>query len=169
MNTESARKVSEFTTVLQRDGKSQAKVVGVPGHEGKRYQVIICRDSGLSVECNQDTPIGIVPCKGNSKSICYHCLAAIIKAASEKNQEVAFCDSYTKASKLLQVKKAGVIVKLTSWQSKKEVWLVVTGNLPEKKKPQTQMASDEFMALMEQHKADLEAIYDEHAYNTYRY
>lgn len=130
MNTREARQVTNFTSILQTDNSGKPKVISVPGHNGRNYEVIVRRDNGLSVECRQNTgPCGHIDCKGNSKSICYHSLAAIIRCAKEQNQEVAICESYQAASRLMQIKKNDkpVIVRLTSRQSGKVAYLVVTG------------------------------------------
>lgn len=67
---------------------------------------------------------GLCNCKGNEKTVCYHSMAAIIKAAELKNQTVVFFDNFSQA--LNYSKLGGKLVKVQSTQgNKKHGWIVV--------------------------------------------
>jgi hypothetical protein len=46
MNKQSAKQATEFIQVLNRDREGRASVVSVPGHQGRRYTVILKRKPG---------------------------------------------------------------------------------------------------------------------------
>lgn len=100
--TTKARAAAMFGKVSERDAQGRVKVVLVPGSEAKLYQVIIRRsENSLTTECNLQTSMGNVPCKGNTKStVCYHSMAALLLASEEKNVDVSFCDNSDDAKRL---------------------------------------------------------------------
>ena len=130
MNKSSAFNASEFCHTLQSDSKGRAKSISVPGHKGKSYRVILRRESllgSITAECSLTTSNGDKPCKGNSHSICYHSLAALIHAADCAGCEISLCESEKSAMLLKNI--GGDVIKAASYTSGKSVWLVV--NLPE--------------------------------------
>lgn len=89
--TTKARASAMFAKVQERDAEKRVKVVLVPGSECKIYQVIIRRnDNHISCECNCQTSLGNVACKGNDKTVCYHSMAALVVASGDV--EISFCD-----------------------------------------------------------------------------
>lgn len=89
--TTKARAAALFGKVTERDAQGRAKVVLVPGSEAKLYQIIIRRnDNHISCECNCQTSLGNVACKGNGKTVCYHSMAALVVASGDV--EISFCD-----------------------------------------------------------------------------
>lgn len=124
MNTVSARAVREFVRVTERDQFGQVKVVEMPGHGGRRYQVILRRKGCyITAECRQDLGgYGYGDCKGNSNSgsPCYHSLSAVQKAAGEKRLTIAWCKSQADAQRLVNL--GGTIICVRSHQGAGEAW-----------------------------------------------
>src|ERR1700690_3042554 len=78
MNTRSAKKVVEFCHVAVCDSVGRAEIIVVPGHELKQYQVSIKRTkSSLTCYCAEREE---GQCKGNEHGVCYHVVAALLKA-----------------------------------------------------------------------------------------
>jgi hypothetical protein len=121
MNTKSARNASEFVYILSRDKNGKARTAIVPGHEGKRYHVILRRAAGcISGECHVYTEHGIGDaCKGNTHGLCYHVLAAMIYS-SEQCGSLAVCASESDAKRRAHL--GGDAVRLQSCQSNKIAW-----------------------------------------------
>lgn len=81
----------------------------------------------VNCKCLEHTGKGMIDCKGNSKTICYHSMAAIIKAAESKGQKVYFFDNFSQA--LNYSKLGGKLVKVQSEQGNKaHGWIVVKEN-----------------------------------------
>ena len=82
-----ARAVASLSVVKSRDKFGRVRSLTAPGHDCYRL-VLISRVSSdpfpkLAVECNRQTPIGLVPCEGNGRkggNLCYHSIGAIEKA-----------------------------------------------------------------------------------------
>ena len=121
MNTQKDLAAVPFAKVLTRDTEKHVKSVLVPGSECKTYLVILRRDGTLSTECLLRTPVGDIPCQGNSKTLCYHSRAALRVAAGVRR--IHFCELWTDAERLSHT--GGKVAKVTSRQSSKEVWMVV--------------------------------------------
>jgi len=122
-----AKSSAKFSQVVKRDTQNRPVVVNVPGHEGRRYDVIIFRykEGDLPVlrcECLHSIQ-GQVHCAGGSKSFCYHCAAAVMVAVAESKKQVVFCQSEAKARKLSNL--GGMVVKCVSRISGVAVWAVV--------------------------------------------
>jgi len=102
MNTQSARKASEFCRVMSFDKHNKPHVIIVPGHDGAQYRVIIRREKGLTVECHKVLGnLGFEACPGNSNGhICYHAMAALLYAAELAEQQVALCEKSASAMRL---------------------------------------------------------------------
>lgn len=68
------------------------------------------------------------PCKGNSHTLCYHSMAAIIKGANLKNCSVKFFDNFSDAYLTSIID--GKLIKVQSTQGKRAYgWIVVTSSL----------------------------------------
>lgn len=81
----------------------------------------------VNCKCLEHTEKGMEDCKGNNKTVCYHSMAAIIKAASDKGQKVYFFDNFSQA--LNYSKLGGKLVKVQSEQGNKSYgWIVVKEN-----------------------------------------
>ncbi len=126
MNTSEARAAAKFAAVLQRDKQGRVRSVIVPGHEGKQYQVIIRREfsTGISVECLLSTNAGhVAQCAGNSHSICYHALAALIKAVGDRR--ILF--SVNNAKRVARLMPNSKVVLIESRQSHTRAYMIVAG------------------------------------------
>ena len=106
-----AKMAAEFA-VVTKNKAGQVKKVDLPGHDGKRYMVIVKRTSdGIHTDCYVATrQIGSVPCKGNEHATCYHTLAAVVVAAKQMNGEVRFAETEIAADKLARF--GGKVVKV---------------------------------------------------------
>jgi len=106
-----AKMAAEFA-VVTKNKAGQVKKVDLPGHDGKRYMVIVKRTSdGIHTDCYVETKqIGSVPCKGNEHATCYHTLAAVVVAAKQMNGEVRFAETEIAADKLARF--GGKVVKV---------------------------------------------------------
>ena len=82
-----ARAVASLAVVKSRDKFGRVRSLTAPGHSCYRL-VLISRVSNtpypqLSVECNRQTPIGLVPCEGNGRkggNLCYHSIGGVESA-----------------------------------------------------------------------------------------
>lgn len=125
MNTQSAKKVQEFTTIIKRDVDGCARVLTMPGHNMRQYQVTLSRTNGTMVaSCQTDAGAW---CKGNTGHICYHVLAAIMKAAENKGCRVIFPRSGVKgdAGRLVNLHNGARLLHIKSSQSTSEGWGIV--------------------------------------------
>ena len=123
-----ARMIAELNLigVLSRDPEDRIRSAIVPGTDGKRYHVILRRNNGaMTTECRLEVNGGNEPCKGNSRTVCYHSIAALTLCAIEAKKEVAFCND--KASADLRARISGEINTVRSFQSidAKTIWMVV--------------------------------------------
>lgn len=122
--TPKARACATFAKIVERDAQGRVKVALVPGSECKIYQVIIRRNGHISVECNCQTSLGNVPCKGNGgPTICYHSMAALLVASESAGAEVSFCDNEADARKLENLGRT--VTRITSHQGNGVIWLAV--------------------------------------------
>jgi len=85
------------------------------------------RGSFLCNRCYQDpfSPGRIVmkKCEGNQRTVCYHCLAAMVKLAKGRRMTVQFVDSRKKAQALSRM---GTVVEMHGeGQPKPKVWAVM--------------------------------------------
>ena len=117
MNTSEARRVAPFTGVIETSG-DKPSVLAVPGHDGRTYNVRLHRARRLTYWCG---------CQGATRGVCYHGMAAVIRAA----QEGGYCVSWTgkgddgraKAHRLVNL--GGQVLSLTSERSRVSAWAVV--------------------------------------------
>ena len=94
-----ARAAAKFAQIITRDRNSKPIKISVPGHEGRKYSVILKRNGKEAVaECLLDEKFGSSPCP--SHSICYHIKAAVIAAAEDAGYSVAFTKTREDAYKL---------------------------------------------------------------------
>lgn len=120
MNTAEARKIKDFATIV-RDEPDGAKIVKVPGHNGRSYFVrvtsrtVTCRFVGKRGERMSCPSTG-------SGTICYHALAAYEKVHSN----ILWCETEEDARKLENLGKHRVEVRSTQDSSAK-AWAVLEG------------------------------------------
>lgn len=145
--------------IVEHDRDGRAKVLVVPGSEGKRYEVIIRRNGKMTTECRLDTGIGYRPCKGNNHSVCYHSIAALIVAAQERECEVAICRTEGEAK--LRTRIDGRKFEVTNFHGEgNPVWLVVNGceDAREESTPVVEMTEEE---RAEKARLDYQALWGE--------
>lgn len=118
-----ARYAVHFAKVAQRNSNGQASKVLVPGSEMKRYETILRRNGCIECECNLETGSGYNRCNGNSVSICYHSICALIVAAETRGKVVSFCEFEDDARRLAHT--GGDAYQVKSSQSQKSLWMVV--------------------------------------------
>ncbi len=122
---ERAKAGLNFAHVVAKDELSRARHVSVPGSDGKSYDVFIHRSGNcLECECQLVTGYGNLDCQGNTRSVCYHSLMAVMVAAKEHKMKIAFCGRDERAAQRLS-HLGGRVVKIRSRQSGREVWGVV--------------------------------------------
>jgi len=85
------------------------------------------RGSFLCNRCYRDGTApggnGMSKCEGNQRTVCYHCLAAMVKLAKGRRMTVQFVDSRKKAQALSRL---GTVVEMHGeGQSKAKVWAVM--------------------------------------------
>jgi hypothetical protein len=103
MNLESARKAAEFATMVKIVGTERtttAPVYRVPGHGGRTYYVrleLVGNDIYTTCKRKDGTA-----CPGNSKTVCYHSLAAII--AHTGDLPTKFCETREDAERVSRIK-----------------------------------------------------------------
>lgn len=119
-----AKKLQGFIQILDRDKTGKPCKLNVPGHEGRRYTVILRRQKGkLLAECLHSEASSNWPCEGSNKSICYHCLAAIIATAADSGKKVTFFEEYKDAKNYSNF--GGVVCLVEGWKSHKQLFMVV--------------------------------------------
>lgn len=134
MNVQSARNAKEFVQVLKSDSEGRPQMFLVPGHRGRRYRIVLERNSGLQAFCYRGKgTLGNEPedhtCDGNSHAVCYHVLAACLVAAEVQGKTLSWCDSQADAKRLARV--GGKVFTVKSAQSGTSAWGVVRGGEPE--------------------------------------
>jgi hypothetical protein len=66
---------------------------------------------------------GMQKCEGNTRTVCYHCLAAMVKLAKGRRMTVQFVDSRAKAQALSRM---GTVVEMHGeGQAEPKVWAVM--------------------------------------------
>ena len=128
---EEARAAERFISVLRRDGKNRPTILSVPGHEGKRYTVVLVRDDvakTVRVKCLHSGNVSDI-CEGNYRSVCYHSFAAIMFCAVEAGFSVKIFDNEADAKKAGKAENRIQVVGHTSGK----VFFAVLKKLPEKK------------------------------------
>lgn len=86
------RAAAELATIQATDRQGRVKSVSVPGHTVYR-KVLVSRISSspypvLAAECLMVVPVGLVPCKGNWRTVCYHGLGAVECAVTHAGAKV---------------------------------------------------------------------------------
>ena len=117
MNTSDARAVAGFVGI-DKVVSGVPVSLSVPGHDGRQYRVELERDRVLSYWCG---------CKGASHSVCYHGLAAAIKAATERGYTLTWTQNKSDARRLANL--GGRVISLTSSRSKVRAWGVLKGEV----------------------------------------
>jgi len=117
VNTDSAKKIAEFATIVRRD-PGNVVIVRVPGHNGNIYFVKVTE---RTVACKRSNG---TPCPSiGSGSLCYHELAAWEKV---HGPVVAWCDSEVKAKKLENLGNHTIEIRSTQGRGAK-AWAVKKG------------------------------------------
>ena len=110
--------------ILTRDKAGNVKTVRVQGGT-ETYKVIVRRDNNqLSAECLRESPLGYIPCAGNTHSFCYHSIAALRTAAKDATRILRLSEKGKGALQLMQ-RCGGRLLPLRSWQSGKVIWGLV--------------------------------------------
>ncbi|TEU12796.1 MAG: hypothetical protein E3J25_06670 [Anaerolineales bacterium] len=126
---------ADMVGILRRSGNRQ-RAWRMPSASalGSWYEVFaLFKRNGDSVRasflCNRCHPdlVGVDPamykCEGNQRTVCYHCLAAMVKLAKGRRMTVQFVDSRKKAHALSRL---GTVVEMHGeGQPKAKVWAVM--------------------------------------------
>lgn len=120
-----AKSAAKFAAVADRTYNNHIKSVIVPGHDGKQYLVIFTFQAGeIAMECHTKTGVGLIPCKGGNVAVCYHMMAAIVRAAEESKKSVSFCQTQDVAERLAKL--GGKVFKLVSRKNpENNLWAVI--------------------------------------------
>ena len=121
-----ARCAAEFCYVgTERNGKIHT--VFVPGHEGKKYFVILKRDEkGLILECQHILPhSNAFLCPGGCKTVCYHQMAAVMFVAQQAGYRTAITETLGDAIRFTHLHDGATISRLMSKHAKDKVLFVV--------------------------------------------
>ena len=110
--------------ILTRDRAGLVKTVRVQG-TAETYKVIVRRDNNqLSAECLCESPLGHIPCAGNTHSFCYHSIAALRAAAKDATRILRLSEKGKVSLQLMQ-RCGGKLLPLRSWQSGRVIWGMV--------------------------------------------
>lgn len=122
-----ARAAILFAKVLDHDSQGRVTKVLLPGSDGTQYQVILRRNGHISAECNCMVLGGLKPCAGNTVTLCYHCMGAVIIAARAELLSVSFCDKREAAEQLVRL--GYVVYPVESWNAGpgRGLWMGVKG------------------------------------------
>lgn len=135
MNIQEAKKISGFCSIARIDGTGT--VVRVPGHSGRVYFVKVSPrwDLGeIQVECRHGktkSGKGGHGCPGNSKSVCYHSLAAVLFLQNQGRRKklAVLCGTIEDAKRLANLKNdpahIGNSYRIVSAQSGAEAGIVI--------------------------------------------
>jgi hypothetical protein len=119
MNTESAKKATEFAEIVRYD--QDAVIVKVPGHNGRSYFV---RVTEQTVTCKRSKKDGGYNCPSiGSGSVCYHSLAAW---EAVHGPVVAWCDSEKVAKKIENLGNHTIEIRSTQ-NGRAKAWAVKKG------------------------------------------
>lgn len=77
----------------------------------------------INCTCQKVTGHGMEDCKGNSFTVCYHSMAAIVKKAELKNATVTFFNNFSPALNYSNF--GGKLVRVKSVQADKTCWIVI--------------------------------------------
>lgn len=107
--------------VLTRSDKGLVKKVRVQG-TSETYIVIVRREFNcITAECLCESPLGYIPCLGNTYNICYHSIAALRFAAREMTRMLRLSEKGKPAIEKM-ARCGGTVVALRSRQSGKLIW-----------------------------------------------
>jgi len=132
-------KTGAVKVARRKEGKQRAWTMPSTSHLGSWYEVFMSADyrpTGNSTRvvrasfwCNRRWAVGagqepgMARCDGNQRTVCYHCLAALVKLARAKRKVVQFVDSAEKAHKLARL---GVVIELVGeGQVAPKVWAIL--------------------------------------------
>jgi len=120
-----AKLIAKFCKIKDRDKEGRIKSVLVPGSDAKRYRVILRRERGhLTTECLLITGGGCLACAGNTRTVCYHSIAALLVVAVEKETKMSICKNEASARKLENL--GGKAYEILSRQGGNPIWIVLT-------------------------------------------
>jgi len=119
-----ARGAAQFAGIVARNSNGRPSQVTVPGHGGKRYDVLIKREGGVFVtECRIDTGVtGMISCPG-SKYVCYHALAVVMAVAEDAGMQAVMCHSADDAAKVRNLR-GGAVIQVINKAGTDKVWAV---------------------------------------------
>jgi len=121
-NLELARSAAEFVCIMQRDPLQRPTVILVPGHDAKRYRVILrWNKTSVSAECAIDAGLGFIPCPSGDK-MCYHRRAALIAAFKDRGWVVHFGQSKDSLARLKRI--GGNLIAFYPWKSERVNWVL---------------------------------------------
>ena len=124
---EKARQLAKLglIAILKKDKQGRPTLLKVPGTEGKSYQIVIRRNKGTSVECNLDMAgLGLTPCQGNQKVVCYHAISALIYSAFSQGKEIAIAESHDSVERLSHIYN-GTVHRVDSWNGGRPIYICV--------------------------------------------
>lgn len=124
MNLRSVRNVLEFVHALSRDQSGRPWLFRVPGHEGRTYLVSLLRQDGtIQTHCRRDTQRH-QDCLGSTYHICYHSVAAALKAARMLGLKTAVCQDEATAYRVARLHPGAKITQVIARPSGKAWWIV---------------------------------------------
>lgn len=118
-----AKATAIFARVLTVDSEGKVMRVALPGHNGRRYEVVLQhRGTHLEAKCLQDFgTLGMQLCKVCARGgICYHVLAAIEVRANEAGYSVSWCGDEGSARLLSNL--GGTPFRVQSSHGNHSVW-----------------------------------------------
>ncbi len=104
--------------------------VTVPGHNGERYIVKVNRRNARNTTMSCWKVSNGKPCSGMNKThtLCYHAIAAIIKLAELRENNVSFCADEASARNVAKLNSGKVIHVLNSFNALAEMIVVVSAS-----------------------------------------
>jgi len=127
MNVRSARNVLEFAHLLAHDQRGRPCLFHVPGHEGRSYLVSLVRQNGIiNTRCYRDNPRR-EDCLGSKYNVCYHSVAAVVKAARSVGLKTAVCRDEASAYRVAKLHPGANVTQVVARPSGKAWWIVTWG------------------------------------------
>ena len=130
MNIPEAQSASKFALVTKKSNSTVKYKVTIPGHDGKRYMVLLRRISGgYTGECLLDagalgTPAVCLSATKSTNSACYHISAALLAVAASAGYKLAFCQNEAAAKRLRNLYN-GIVLWYARHNGNKVEWAVV--------------------------------------------
>jgi len=130
MNIPEAQSASKFALVTKKSNSTVKYKVTIPGHDGKRYMVLLRRISGgYTGECLLDagalgTPSTCLSATKSTNGACYHIGAALLEIAASAGYKLAFCQNEAAAKRLRNLYN-GIVLWYARHNGNKMEWAVV--------------------------------------------